>query len=283
MWLCAPAPGQDDPDIPRWAGQLIDAFTVPGDRVVIRGLAGYPGLAGETAALVAAAHTTGRRPIALLPTRSAAATTGALVTATAQLTTEPTAPAEIDRPAGVSAGEPAGSSSPAPVALPRVGVARRRVGTEAGGARLLVVLAGPVTPGARGARRAISPRLLASWSRVLQPGGLLVVLAPPPIGRAVGRARVAGGGELVRAAQDAGLVYTAHIVLVHTHVAPDATLAAPATTRRPHAPFRAVHTDLWLFTSSEITDTTDPTDPATADVHTVSTGAPVETGEKESA
>jgi hypothetical protein len=44
-----------------------------------------------------------------------------------------------------------------------------------------------------------------------------------------------------------------------------------------------VHTDLWLFTSSEITDTTDPTDPATADVHTISTGAPVETGEKESA
>jgi hypothetical protein len=127
-----------------------------------------------------------------------------------------------------------------------VRVARRRPVPRTGSAALLVVLAGPVTPGARWVRRGVSPRLLGAWARVLRPGGLLAVLAPPTIGRSAHR----GGhtsGDLVRAAQDVGLTYTQHVVLVHTP-AIDGRLAAPVATRRPHAPFLPVHTDLWLLT-----------------------------------
>jgi hypothetical protein len=50
----------------------------------------------------------------------------------------------------------------------------------------------------------------------------------------------------VATAQDIGLAYTAHIVLVHTRVA-EGQLQRPDTQRRPHAPFWTVHTDLFAL------------------------------------
>lgn len=51
---------------------------------------------------------------------------------------------------------------------------------------------------------------------------------------------------MVAAAQDAGLTYLQHIVLVHTPTT-EHGLARPPITRRPHAPFWPAHTDLHLF------------------------------------
>lgn len=275
MWLCAPRPGQDDPPTPRWASRLIEEFSEPGDRVVIRGLSGYPGMAGEITALIAAARHSGRHPMALLPTRAAAAATRTLIHAsTTSTTTSSATSGDNDAPTDPTAnpiGDPL-NEPPGRAALPltprspglavarpeivpvardsvaRVSLPRRRGESAPASVGLQVVVAGPVAPGARGVRRALSPRLIAAWARVLRPGGLLAVLAPPPIGRGASRTRVAGAGELVRAAQDAALAYTQHIVLTHTPTQPDGTLAAPRATRRPHAPFRPVHTDLWIFT-----------------------------------
>jgi hypothetical protein len=108
---------------------------------------------------------------------------------------------------------------------------------------LVVVLAGPVTPGARAARRPIPSRALAAWSAALRPGGILAVLTPPQIGH---RRWGPPPGGVVATAQDIGLAYTAHIVLVHTRVA-EGQLQRPDTQRRPHAPFWTVHTDLFAL------------------------------------
>jgi hypothetical protein len=134
---------------------------------------------------------------------------------------------------------------PAPVGdRARVEVGRRRTGSEHGGAGLVVVVAGPVCAGARASRRPVPARVLASWTRVLRPGGVLVVLSPPEIG-AQRRWRPPAPG-LVGLVQDIGLSYLQHIVLVHAPVA-DGQLRPPASAGRPQAPFWSVHTDLAVF------------------------------------
>src|SRR5258708_4014213 len=44
VWLCVPGRGQDDPALPVWASRTVAEFSAPGERVVIRALASYPGL-----------------------------------------------------------------------------------------------------------------------------------------------------------------------------------------------------------------------------------------------
>jgi SAM-dependent methyltransferase len=101
-----------------------------------------------------------------------------------------------------------------------VGVGRRRAGLEMGVAAAVIVLAGPVAAGARLPRRSMpSARLLAEWSRVLPPGGVVAVLSPPPLGRH----RARGGrweGSPVPGLGEAGLSWTEHIVLVHALPSP---------------------------------------------------------------
>lgn len=82
VWLCTPGPGEPDPDLPRWATGVIEEFSEPGDRVIVRSLGNYPSLPGEVAALIGAALALGRRPVALLPTPAAAARTRRLLPAT---------------------------------------------------------------------------------------------------------------------------------------------------------------------------------------------------------
>ncbi|MBF6556355.1 MAG: hypothetical protein IVW52_09315 [Acidimicrobiales bacterium] len=126
-----------------------------------------------------------------------------------------------------------------------VGVGRRRPATEAGPADLVVVLAGPVSAAARVAgKRPLSARVLTGWTRVLRPGGVLVVLTPSVLGRAH---RWWGPASVIVAGQDAGLTYTQHCVLVHSPVI-HGELARPTSSRRPHAPFWSVHTDLFVLT-----------------------------------
>ena len=229
VWLCAPDPTQEDPLWPVWATRTVEAFSAPGERVVIRSLGGYPALPGEMAALIGAAARTGRRPVGLLPTPAGAARTRAHLPATTPAASADTVPLRV---------------APA-AATVSVGVGRRRPARETGPAALVVVLAGPVQPGARAPRRSPIPaRVLASWAVPLRPGGVMALLSPPALGR-----RDRGGASgLVQAAQDAGLTYTQHIVLVHTPVVGD-QLLPPASTRRPHAPFWPVHTDLHLFSA----------------------------------
>jgi hypothetical protein len=229
VWLCAPQPGQDDPPWPRWATLTVEAFSTPGDRVIIRSLGGYPSLPGEMAALISAAAHGGRRPVALLPT-----------------------PAGADRTRHLAA-----TVNP-PGVRPRVvvGVGRRRPGREAGAAALVVALAGAVQPGARppGRRHPLSAHVLAAWASPLRAGGVLAVHSPPPLGR---RPRPSPAA-LITAAQQAGLTYTQHIVLVHVPAVGE-HLQPPPVTRRPHAPFWLVHTDLWVFTTP--TEPTEPIEP----------------------
>lgn len=262
--------GGEDPPGPIWARRTVEAFSRPGDRVIIRAAGSYLGVAGETVALIGAATATGRRPVALLPTVAIAARTRALLPPpdlggpqphltglpTPAPTAPPTPPPTVPPPAPTVPNPPDTSGLGPPRRVP-VGVGRRRPGLEAAPAALVVVLSGPVTPGARPVRRRITPRLWASWARPLRPGGMLVVARPPELGARAAR-RVQPHAELITAAGQAGLVYVAHIVLVHaptTHTG----LAHPSSTRRPHAPFWPAHTDLLAFRRSEDYDPTDPT------------------------
>lgn len=367
LWLCTPQTSADDLPGPIWAQRTIEAFTNPGDRIIVRSLGGYPSLPGEAAALIGAAARAGRHPIALLPTPATAARTRALLSAVLpRLTLEPghTHPPEraaatpatrprvathsadvaaatdpavavVTRPeaatpdavatadpmatrdpmasgghraghCAVAAGEAAGRSvepvapdhpawtgpglvtdvvsarmpfgadpgtlildprgdlatalltklgaqvrvaAAAPtVAATRasVGVGRRRPAREAGPATAVVVLAGPVAPGARPPRWAnLSARVLAAWARPLRPGGILVVLSPAVIGRPRGRA-ANRFRSLASAARDAGLAHTEHIVLVHTPTNTQG-LERPESNRRPHAPYWPAHTCLDVF------------------------------------
>jgi hypothetical protein len=260
VWLCVPGRGQDDPALPVWASRTVAEFSAPGERVVIRALASYPGLAGEMAALIGAATQTGRYPVALLPTPASAARTRALLPALL-----PTAATLGDQPWGASPDELPAQTPDGPGALqsrgaprggprvrPRIGVGRRRPAMEASPAGLVVVLAGPVSAGARAPRRTITRGLISAWARPLRPGGLLMVLRPGELGQ---RRASHGHGAVVSTAREAGLSYLQHIVLVHVP-ATEAGLAHPDSTRRPHAPFWPVHTDALVLQTPP-----DPTEP----------------------
>nr|MDQ2709305.1 hypothetical protein [Actinomycetota bacterium] len=75
----------------------------------------------------------------------------------------------------------------------------------------------------------------------------LVVLCPAAVGRRRWGPPPAG---VVATAHDIGLAYTAHIVLVHAGVR-DGHLQRPKSARRPHAPFWAVHTDLFALRAAD--------------------------------
>jgi hypothetical protein len=280
VWLCAPETddgGSTEP-IPIWARRTVSEFSPVGRRVVIRALCTYPGLVGDVVALTAAATAAGRYPLALLPTpASAARTRAALPALLAGLespgsTPDPDAGPEHDndRPAdlphdllddgtehgahpGRAGRREEGSEEQGRFDGVRVGVGRRRPATESGPAELVVVLAGPIVAAARVPRRRITARLISSWARVLRPGGLLVLLRPAELGSRRGRPE--SHGQVVRAAQDAGLSYLQHIVLLHVPTT-EHGLARPASTRRPHAPFWPVHTDALVFATAP-----DPTAP----------------------
>lgn len=254
--------GEDEePPGPIWARRTVEAFSRPGERVIIRAAGSYLGVAGEAVALIGAALATGRRPMAMLPTPAIAARTRALL---------PTVlPTQTPRPA--TAAGPAAPPGRLGRQLERasrvwVGVGRRRPGMEAAPAGLVVVLAGPVAPGARPVRRRITPGLLGSWARPLRPGGVLVIARPPELGARAAR-RAQPHAALVSAAQDAGLVYLAHIVLVHAPTTANG-LDHPSITRRPHAPFWPAHSDLLAFASPDAPDPTDP-EPMPAPLPTV--------------
>jgi hypothetical protein len=281
--LCAPELGAPDPVVPIWARRTIGAFSAPGERVVIRALSTYPGLVGEVAALTAATSTSGRHPLALLPTPAGAARTRATLPALLAALDSPhsrpdpeppTTPGQganwladlrrnqtDDRAQTVTTADLLAECSDearAHWALggARVGVGRRRPSAASGPAGLVVVLGGPVVAGARSPRRRITGRMIEGWARVLRPGGLLVLLRPAEFGARRGRPE--SHGQVVRAAQDAGLRYLQHIVLVHVPTT-EHGLAQPGSTRRPHAPFWPIHTDALVLATAP-----DPTGPAAA-------------------
>ena len=205
---------------------------------------------------------------------STAATRAGVATAAAGVATaaSPGGAVTAATPTGPVAGAPATASptgSAGPAAGPVVGVSRRRP-ARASGAALVVVLAGPVTSGARGARRPIPSRALRAWSAALRPGGILAVLTPPQIGH---RRWGPPPGGIVATAQDIGLAYTAHIVLVHTPVR-DGQLQRPDSPRRPHAPFWTVHTDLFALRREPLdpVDTLTPTGEQTEQTDRVDAG-----------
>jgi hypothetical protein len=143
-----------------------------------------------------------------------------------------------------------------------VGVGRRRAGVEHGPAAAVIVLAGPVGADARLPRRTMpSARVLGQWARVLEPGGVLGVLSPPP----VGRHRAPGGrweGGPVPGLAEVGLSWTDHLVLVHAPTTGTGTgLDHPERPRRPELPFAQVHTCLDLYESAQFTDATALADP----------------------
>ena len=153
------------------------------------------------------------------------------------------------------------------VPVARVGVGRRRPGLEHGPAAAVIVLAGPVGPHARLTRRAQrtglpSARLLASWARVLEPGGVIGVLSPPPTGRHRRDSDRAGGAPVTGVGRR-GLLWSDRIVLVHagTHTGPDTSAHADshggglghhAPPRPPHTPFAQVHSFLDLYEADDI-------------------------------
>jgi hypothetical protein len=330
VWLCADPPGASTAGLaPLWARRVIRALSERNERIIVRALRGYPGLAADAAALLRVAGATGRLPVALMPTPCLAARTRALLrthetddavaTDAAPVTHPRTAiedtmatrpapaterfttadqvrdsfpanghPAAAEAPAvtGQSAvtgraavtGESAVTEGfaaaeqnvatqwpctrgPASGAVPAVvGVGRRRAGIEHGPAAAVIVLAGPVAAHARLPRRTMpSARLLGRWARTLEPGGVVGVLSPPP----VGRHRDPGGrweGSPAAGLSEVGLSWTDHIVLVHTPTT-EHGLAHPDLPCRPELPFAQVHTCLDLFEA----DRPDLTDPAWAD------------------
>jgi hypothetical protein len=338
VWLCAERHGGSVLG-PLWARRVIRALSERNERVIVRALRGYPGLAVDAAALLRVAGATGRLPVALMPTPCLAARTRTLLrTPHPDGTDQPGTPAATEpRPVigdivasagsmatqqrvatdptlglpgmgGLAAdGQPtvtgghaatggyAGDAQPAvtdecavtghpavsgefPVtagsaatswpgaagvagwAVPAiVGVGRRRAGVEHGPAAVVIVLAGPVTADARLPRRTMpSARVLGRWARVLEPGGVLAVLSPPP----VGRHRAPGGrweGSPVPGLAEVGLSWADHIVLIHAPTTGDG-LDHPDLPRRPELPFLQVHTCLDLF-ENDAADPTDPVDP----------------------
>ena len=156
-------------------------------------------------------------------------------------------------------------------AVVRVGVGRRRAWLEHGPAAAVIVLAGPVGPDARLPRRAQrsglpSARLLAAWARVLEPGGVIGVLSPPPMGRH------RRGGERRESAPvpglgQRGLMWSDRIVLVHagSHTRTGSGTEAGGLghhqpPRPPHTPFAPVHSYLDLY-ESDLIDPASPPDP----------------------
>jgi hypothetical protein len=141
-----------------------------------------------------------------------------------------------------------------------VGVGHRRAGVEYGPAAAVIVLAGPVAADARLPRRTLpSARVLGQWARVLEAGGVLGVLSPPP----VGRHRARGGrweGSPVPGLAEVGLSWTDHLVLVHAPTT-GTGLDYPGLPRRPELPFAQAHTCLDLFESAQFTDATALADP----------------------
>jgi hypothetical protein len=83
VWLCAEPPGSTAVLAPLWARRVIGELTERNERVIVRALSGYPGLAADAAALLRVAVGTGRLPVALLPTPFLAARTRTLLRASA--------------------------------------------------------------------------------------------------------------------------------------------------------------------------------------------------------
>ena len=262
--------------VPMWARRVIEGLSQPGEPVIVRGVsarAGYPGRAGDIRALQRAAHSSGRHILGL-PHTSTGASSGVPAPGGPGTAAAGFAGAGGDAPRGI-----------APFAGPEISGRAAAAASghgSAGGAALVVVLGGPVRCGARAIVTEPTARQVAQWARALRAGGLLVVLCPPVLGRNAGRrcsrlaqllnrhgllgggllggpsaggrgaGRAFGGGDVVRLGQEAGLIYTQHIVLVHAPAGPDGLLRVPAgqQPRRPHAPCWNTHTDLWLFRAS---------------------------------
>ena len=87
VWLCAERPGGSGELGPLWARRVIRALTERNERVIVRALRGYPGLAADAAALLRVAGATGRLPVALMPTVCSAARTRTLLRAVPTHTT----------------------------------------------------------------------------------------------------------------------------------------------------------------------------------------------------
>jgi hypothetical protein len=261
-----PVPGASQrraPGVPLWATRVIEGLSAPGDQVIVRGVgagrSGYPGQVEDIRALVEAARGAGRQALGLIP----------------------------------------GTDSAGPIISTGATAAGVEVwGSGRSGAALVVVVAGPVRAGARALPEGPTAGQMTRWARMLRPGGLMAVLCPPVVGRsAVRRAsraarllqevrdnltgglwggplgsglgdglaggRVFGGGDVVRLGQQAGLIYTQHIVLVHAPTRPDGTLDAPPRGQsgpRTHAPCAGVHTDLWLLAAAGSPTTADTAD-----------------------
>lgn len=230
VWLCASKPSEPDPDIPRWATSLVGEYSRPGQRVEVRAAAIYPGLSGEAAALLAASAAAGRDTVAVLPTPGMAARTQTLVGAF----TEPA-------PAGQSARRGAGRRPVVVIEHHEPAVARS-VG-------LLVVLSGPVRPGATPAAHLPgADEALARWVGGLAPGATLVLLCPPHSSR--DHATTSGGLALLTdIAARAGLSYAQHVVLVHAPVAQDTLLTPTSLETDNFGPFHPAHTDAFVYTA----------------------------------
>jgi hypothetical protein len=229
--LCVPGPGEPDPDIPRWATGLVGEYSIAGRPVEVRAAAVYPGLAGEVAAVLAAASASGRDAVGVLPTPGLAARTRTLLGAFG----EP---------------HPPRTSTTAASRRPAVVIDRHDPPTvgSVGSVGLLVVLAGPVRPGASApALAAGAGEALAGWVRGLAPGATLVLVCPPETARDRSHPGV-GSAALREAAERVGLRYTQHLVLVLAPVAAD-TLTPPQFDGARSGPFHPVHTDAFVFTA----------------------------------
>ena len=222
VWLCAPGPDEPDPDIPRWASGVIAEYSRPGQRVEVRVAAPYLGAAGEVAAVLHAAASTGREPVAMLPTPTLAAHTRRLLPA---FTHHPDP--HLGPDLGVASGPVDVSVAPH---RPRVLVEGPDVAPEAAAA-LVVVLAGPIGPDAVSPPAHLTSAALAGWARRLPPEGTLVLLRPPQPPATNGGTNSGtnqGGGcmALVAVAARAGLSYAQHVVLLHVPVVGDRVAAA---------------------------------------------------------
>lgn len=240
VWLCAARAGERDPDVPRWASSLVAEYSCRGQRVHIRAAVLYPGLPGEVAALLHAAAATDRDAVAILPGESVAARTRALLPAFAD-PNPPLCPEQADTEGA---------------RRPRVLVdrAERPATTDLrGAAGLMVVLTGPVRPGATSIaasrqRRAVTAAALTGWARELAPGATLVLLCPPQPGSGHDRPDGDGQPRWTDAVRAAGLTYTQHVVLVHVPIIED-TVAPPGPEPAEPGPFAQVHTDAFVLTA----------------------------------
>jgi hypothetical protein len=190
----------------------------------------YPGLSGEVAVLLAASAASQRDAIAVLPTPGLAARTRSLLGAF----TEPDPPEPSAAPRGAGR-------------RPTV-VIDRHDPPVTGSVELMVVLAGPVRPGATPPASAPgAAQALRRWLGGLAPGATVVLLCPPQSRREPDNP---GGGlsALMGIATRAGLSYVQHVVLVHAPLADNALTPTSFEADLPGV-FHPVHTDAFVYTS----------------------------------